>query len=554
MKDIFHHILTYWLLPALLSLPATLPLQANGKRDANGEKQAQALLRQAQASMYSNPKQASYYATQAVAHYPEDLVPNNQRAQAMLLYSQAEQLLGNFDRSIRNLYDTQQYIDPADKGLTGQLYLLMGRVYSKLGDPKKAFELNDRATAIFQALDDSAALASCYNERGVMHCMISEHKLAEQFLQRSLAINRARRDLRGIATNLNNFCLYVGNTEEKLERIREAITINKHLDARWALGENYNNMGRQYYQGKRYNEAIAALEKAYEYAHEIGARELICDNYEYYALVYAATGDYERAYKYLRNMSSLSRELQSSNKLRDIEQEISSQRYQEQKRITDMQEQTYKIELLKRNLWLLGTILGLGLAFSIALYKWYKRRKDLQLVEVRYKLEQSEREVSELKLHQQELELRNMQNALEDSRQEVTNFAVFLRSRNELLDKIRELVKEGYKMDPAALVPHLKKVNAFISQYQSGDKTTSNLLLSIEEKNKEFLAKLLEKHPSLTQGERYLATLLRVNLSTKEISMITGTTPKTINMNRYRLRKSLDLPTETDLVQYLQGI
>ena len=36
------------------------------------------------------------------------------------------------------------------------------------------------------------------------------------------------------------------------------------------------------------------------------------------------------------------------------------------------------------------------------------------------------------------------------SRQEVTSFAVFLRSRNELLDKIRGMVKEGYKMDSAS--------------------------------------------------------------------------------------------------------
>ena len=109
-------------------------------------------------------------------------------------------------------------------------------------------------------------------------------------------------------------------------------------------------------------------------------------------------------------------------------------------------------------------------------------------------------------------------------------------------------------MDNQALIPHLKKVNAFIGQYQNGDKTTGTLLLNIEEKNKEFLERLTQKHPDLTQGEKYLATLLRVNLSTKEISMITGTIPKTINMNRYRLRKALDLSTEEDLTEYLQKI
>ena len=534
-----------YLILAVLPLTVT-PLQA---QDIN---QAKTLVEQAQNALFSNPKQASYYAAQAAALFPEDQ-PNEICTQAMILHSQAEQLLGNFDLSIKNLYDAQRYINPANKRQTAQLYSLMGRVYSKLGDYNKGIELNDKATSIFKSLGDSASVAGCYNERGVMHYLLDEFVVAEKFLQRALTINRAQRNLKEIATNLNNLCLYQGDTEKKLSLIQEAIAINKNLDAQWSLGENYNNMGKQYYFGEQYSKALEALQKAYEYAHNIGAKELICDNYEYSSWVSAAIGDYNQAYTRLSQMYALSKELQSSNKLRNIEQEISYKRYQDQKYATEMQEQTYKIELLKRNLWFLGSVLVLGLAFSIFLYKWYKRRKGLQLIEARYQLELSQRELSELKLHQQELELQNIQNALDSSQQEVTSFAVFLRSRNELLDKIREMIKEGYKMDNQALIPHLKKVNAYISQYQSGDKTNNALLLNIEDKSKEFIERLTKEHPNLTQGEKYLATMLRVNLSTKEISMISGNSPKTINMNRYRLRKALNLPTEKDLVEYLQN-
>ncbi|MBD8981189.1 MAG: tetratricopeptide repeat protein [Bacteroides cellulosilyticus] len=534
-----------YLILAVLSLTVS-PLQAQDI------KQAMTLLEQAQNALFSNPKQASYYAAQAAALFPEDM-PNEIRAKAMILHSQAEQLLGNFDLSIKNLYDAQKYINPSNKRQTAQLYSLMGRVYSKLGDYNKGIELNDKATSIFKSLGDSASVAGCYNERGVMHYLLDEFRVAERFLQRALDINRAQRNLKEIATNLNNLCLYQGDTEKKLSLIQEAIAINKNLDAQWSLGENYNNMGKQYYFGEQYPQALEALQKAYEYARNIGAKELICDNYEYSSWVYAAIGDYKQAYTRLSQMYALSKELQSSNKLRNIEQEISYKRYQDQKYATEMQEQTYKIELLKRNLWFLGSVLVLGLAFSIFLYKWYKRRKGLQLIEARYQLELSQRELSELKLHQQELELQNIQNALDSSQQEVTSFAVFLRSRNELLDKIREMIKEGYKMDNQTLIPHLKKVNAYISQYQSGDKTNNALLLNIEDKSKEFIERLTKEHPNLTQGEKYLATMLRVNLSTKEISMISGNSPKTINMNRYRLRKALNLPTEKDLVEYLQN-
>ena len=219
-----------------------------------------------------------------------------------------------------------------------------------------------------------------------------------------------------------------------------------------------------------------------------------------------------------------------------------------------IEEQAYKIELLKRNLFVLVIIFISLIVLSIFLYQWYKRKKNMQLMVARYNLEQSEHELAELKVRQQELELKSVQSALDNSRQEATSFAVFLHSRNELLEKIREMIKQGYKMDQQALIPHLKKVNAFISQYQNGDKTNSTLLMNVEEKNQEFLQRLSERHPNLTQGEKYLATLLRVNLSTKEISMLTGNVPKTINMNRYRLRKSLNLSSEDDLTDYLQNI
>ena len=118
-----------YLILAVLSLTVT-PLQA---QDIN---QAKTLVEQAQNALFSNPKQASYYAAQAVALFPEDQ-PNEIRTQAMILHSQAEQLLGNFDLSIKNLYDAQRYINPVNKQQTAQLYSLMGRVYSKLGDYNK---------------------------------------------------------------------------------------------------------------------------------------------------------------------------------------------------------------------------------------------------------------------------------------------------------------------------------------------------------------------------------------------------------------------------------
>lgn len=519
----------------------------------NEMEKAKDLIQKAYEVQYSNPKQSAYYATQAI-NLIKGEEKNDIKAEAMLALGSAQKLLGEFDHGIKTLYEGLDYVTPSNKSLEGEIYNMISVLYCRLSDYRQSISLNEKATAIFKAIGDSAQIAACYNTKGIVHTYLNEFTIAEQFFQQALSINRSLKNIKKIAANLNNLCLYEGNTLEKLEFIKEAIAINKNLNSTWSLAENYNNMGKQYYYAKDYPKALEALQKAQEIAISLGAKDLMCDNYEYFSWCYAKLGKYQKAYNYLQQLTTLSKELHSISLLRNTEQEIAQKKYQAQRRAAELKEQSYKIELLKRNQYILVTIFISLVIVCIFLYKWYKRKKNMELVKARYELEQSEREIAELKVRQQELELQSVQDALNNSRQEATSFAVFLQSRNELLEKIRSMIKEGYKLNNTDINAHLKKVNAFIKQHQNGDKTNSALLLTIEEKNQEFLKRLMDVHPNLTQGEKYLATLLRVNLSTKEIAMLTGTMPKTINMNRYRLRKSLGISSEEDLTNYLQQI
>ena len=66
--------------------------------------------------------------------------------------------------------------------------------------------------------------------------------------------------------------------------------------------------------------------------------------------------------------------------------------------------------------------------------------------------------------------------------------------------------------------------------------------------------KWLEKESDITENDKKLAVLLRMNFSTHEISFLTGNQLKSINMGRYRLRKTLRLSSDEDLVDFLQEI
>ena len=356
------------------------------------------------------------------------------------------------------------------------------------------------------------------------------------------------------AGNLNNLALYKGDYKKKIEYVSEAIVINRNLNAQWSLGENYNNLGKQYFYAEQYDNALEALAEAKEIAAKIGAKELITDNYEYSSWVYAAMGDYKKAYESFNELYRLSKELQSSSKLRGVEHDISNKRFENQKRVAEKKEYDYEIKLLRLNIFIMVVVFLLLAAVGFFLVKWYKRKKLMELINARYMLEQSERLVAELKVKQQDLELKTAQGDLITKRKEITAFAIFMQYRSELLDKIRDMIKEGYRMKQDKIVAHLKKINLFIAQYQSSDVDNSSVLMSVEEHNQKFLERLTKKHPDLTDGQKDLSLQLCINLSTKEISLLTGRSPKTINMNRYRLRKSLNLSSNDSLSEYLQSI
>ena len=502
---------------------------------------------------YSDPDRMIRICTKAL-RYPD----SDKKRKAFFLYYSAiaQRMLGDYDGSITTLYDAEilfKKIDATDN-LLGYIYTTIGLNYCRLTDYSTAIKLNDKAMNIFRANNDSVAIAKAYNNRGIIHAHLNENALADKFLKQALAINRKKKMIKQIAANLNNLCIYKGSFKEKIAYINEAIIINKNLGATWSIAENYNNMGKQYYYNGEYQKALAALRKAYNVALSINAKGLFCDNYEYCAMVYSAIGDYKMAFEYQTRLFKLNNELQSVNSLWSIERDIAHKKLADQQAETEEKQQQYEMKLWNSYLFIAIVLMCLIYVVVLFIYHRDKKKKQLELVQTKFSLEQSEHEVAKLKVEQQELELEHMQENLKHSQKELTDLAVFIQSRNELLEKIQDQIKDGYKITGNEQIIHLKRINAFIKQWQINDQANSNILQTLNLKSEDFVNRLTERHPNLTQGEKHLAILLRVDISTKDIAMLTGTNPKSVNMNRYRLRKSLELDGETDLVTYLQSI
>lgn len=75
-----------------------------------------------------------------------------------------------------------------------------------------------------------------------------------------------------------------------------------------------------------------------------------------------------------------------------------------------------------------------------------------------------------------------------------------------------------------------------------------------DEVHSDFFNRMKEKYPDLSPKELRLCAYIRMNISTKEISSLLNISYRGVEINRYRLRKKLDIARDTNLTVFLSNI
>lgn len=502
-------------------------------------------------SVYSDPAKAVFYANNARLK-AEQAHDSLLVCDALVVMGRSYVNLGAFDMAFEALYGAYDKCPMSDKKMLASINVSIGSLYKSLNDLKKASDFIERANRLYTQLGDLEGMAACYNVQGLVYVSMEANEEAEKCFKQALKLNRELGDQKAIAKNLNNLGLYRGNTPEKIRLINEAIRINKLIGAIWSLAENYNNLGTQYYYAGDFRNALEWLEQALMTANKLSAKELICDNYRYQMWVYEAMENHLKAYENLQKLYELEKDMLSERKIRDIEINVADRRFQRQQTELNLKQKEFQIRTLKQNIILIISVSCILLLLILYFLVNTRQKKKMQVMETEKKIKAKEKEMIELQLSETEGQRKNMEAELEHNKRELTNFACYVRSKNELLEKIKNMIRDSYKEAKPEVKAQLKTINAFINQYQDKENDLDTLIREIERVNAEFITRLTDLHPDLSKNEKQLASLLRIDLSTKEIALLIGSTPKTVNMARYRLRKRLGLDTDDGLNEYMK--
>ena len=440
-------------------------------------------------NLAKDPAKAIYHAGQALTEATSAKEPAL-IAEAQYLIANAYINMGDYVTSYEYLLEAERNCPPQDRSLKADIYLSISYSYQKIKDFDHAFRYLEMAQSIYEQMKDTASIARCNNNKGLIYIAIPDNNMAGKFFNESLRLNRAIGNKTGIAQNLNNMSFIDADPATTIEQLKEAVAINESLGRTWVLGENYNNLGYQYRRFGDYSSALEALSKAKVYA------------------------DMTNAQIESQNMTG---------GLKNIEVNLMEKNI---KTIRKEKEQSEREFHLRRKIAV--AIIAILAAICI-------------VVAVSYRVFR--------KANHRQKEL--MQKELDLNRKELENFAIYVRSRNEILSGIQGKIKEAYGMESDQATRHLKKLNSSISQF---NRTNDEANKMIDDINSGFISKLASIYPDLSNSEKRLASLLRIGMSSKEISLMMSMEPKSVDMARYRLRKKLNLQASDNLSEFLGKI
>jgi DNA-binding CsgD family transcriptional regulator len=444
------------------------------------------------------------------------------------------------DLSLQLFEYARNYCPEDDTELSELITLGIGASYSVLGIN------NDGEKILTESLKHSIKSGNKRESMMINLYLGAHYSKAKKESKAEQCFERARQLAHEINDTLFESAIYcnLGNygktTAESESLYNKSIDLCKRSDNKMTECHAYCNLAELYYNNNEYDKALRTLERANDFLpflkdNDIAIKEL----HLLFSKIYSAQKDYTAAYNH---------SVRYSEQLQDEQQQLNTDRAKYRMMMKNIIRacETYNISTreIKYNATyrtLIAIIICISLILVIYIYFHRKEKRQAQYI-IR-----KDREIKDL------LDTRAAQDEeLRNSKTIIKYLYIFYNDRNLLLEKISNMIKDGYKMGQSQLITHLKNTNIFINSCYN--KTRDNKLFDdINAENQQFLERLMLKH-ELSEVDRQLAIYYRMGLSTKEISILTGKQPKTITMARYRLKKELGLHEETDLTDYLKGI
>ncbi len=538
---------------------------------------------------YTGDFDSTYYYWRQVA----DMVPYHEitkKADAFNNLAVYFQQAGHLDSSLY-YHNASLQLKSIEKDSVRIAYTLsnLAGLYRQKGRYEKAFDYYFLALELYRNANLPKQESDVLNGIGLLYKNLSNFEEAGRFLEQALLIRERIGDQRGILSSLINLSTIYTDLKEygKAEEISlRCVQLAADMSNTRAVAGVYLNLGVIYADREKFDKSLMYYKKALMLftqrndklnigltALNIGFLKLEKGAFKAavtYFLQAEAVTEVQQALRYKENvynglaeaymgMGAYKNATAALDKLITIKDSLYTQNVQEkigyyqekfeaQKRENEIvlleqdalisDQKLVQSQQTKNSAILLAVLIFLTLIF---VYYLYILRKRVFIQKAIIHQKEKEQLENEKQKRLQELAAKN---------RELTSFATYVVQKNELIDQLKESIQSIQQNTAGAEA--LKRVEDIIRTEAYQEKDWNTFKIHFENVQPYFFERLQNHCPKLSSNDLRICAYLKMNLSTKEIAALMNITPKSVRMNKYRLKKKLKLAEDEKITAFLQ--
>ena len=309
---------------------------------------------------------------------------DRRKADALSRIGTGYRWMGSYDKALEyhlSALKIRETLD--DKKNTADSLHQVGIVYFYLKDYGKALTLYRNAMKIREQISDRRGISDSLNNIALIHYDKGHHSNALEYNIKALAIREEIGDRHGIAGSCNNIgivCKDTGRYAEALENYLRALDIFEDTGDQFEISSVSNNIGELHTLMGNPDQALPYLDRGRKTAQEIGAKELLRENYAFTSDLFVAEKNYKNAFFYLKKSSEIKSEIFSEKigrRIAEMEKQHEIEKREREIELLEKESAIRKLEL-KRQKLLKNSFSG-GFCFvlllAVTLYMLYLTKK-----------------------------------------------------------------------------------------------------------------------------------------------------------------------------------